>query len=212
MLTLDYFLEKNVYADDAFTPEVEHAVTFTLGVRIANNGSAAATSVKIESAQPTITENEQGLKIGFNIIGSHVNDQPANNSLAINFGDIPANDATVGRWDMVTTLSGRFTEFSADFTHADELGGRLTSIIDPNGINTHFLVHNVLVDVPGRDLVKDFLALDGDVYRVYESNGVDTVVTDQSAVSSLTEVNTGSEVRLTLTTPVTSGFSYVSLP
>ncbi len=210
-LTLDYFLTKDVYADDAFTPEVEPPEPFTLGVRVRNNGAATAEDVTIDSAQPKIVENEQGLLIDFKIIGSSVNDQPATNSLLVNFGDIAPNAAAVGRWDMITTLSGQFTEFTATVSHADELGGQLTSLID--AANTHFLVHDVRVDVPGRDMVRDFLARDGDVLRVYESDSVDTGVTDQSAGSAMTENGTdGTYTFLRLTTPVTAGFMYVQLP
>jgi hypothetical protein len=74
-------------------------------------------------------------------------------------------------------------------------------------VNTHFLIRDVLVDLPGRDAIKDFLAKDADVYRVYESETVDTVVTDQSASSTLT----GSGDIYTLTTPSNPGFLYVSL-
>ena len=62
----------------------------------------------------------------------------------------------MGRWDMMTTLSGRFIDFTASYTHADELGGQLTSLIDT--INTHTLVQDVLVDLPGRDGIRDYLA------------------------------------------------------
>jgi len=212
LLSLDYFLEKEVFADDAFTAEVEAAVPFTLGVRVKNNGAASASGLKIDSAQPKIVENKQGLLIGFNIIGSNVNELPKSNSLQVDFGEIQPNTATMGRWDMVTTLSGRFTDFTADFSHADELGGRLTSIIDPAGIKTHHLIRNVRVDLAGRDNVRDFLALDNNVYRVFESSGVDTDVTDVSLSSTLVPFNVGVEAALTLTAPITAGFSYVKLP
>ena len=211
LLSLDYFLEKDVFADDAFTEEKEPPVPFTLGVRVKNNGAASTTGLKIDSAQPAIIDNDQGLLIAFNIIGSNVNELPTTNSLLIDFGEIKPNEASMGRWDMVTTLSGRFTEFTANFSHADELGGNLTSIIDPV-INTHTLIRNVRVDVAGRDLVRDFLALDGTVYRVYESSGVDTDVTDVSVSSTLTPVSTGAEVSLNFTMPITPGFSYAKRP
>jgi len=176
LLTLDYFLERDVYADDAFTSEVEPSEPFTLGVRIRNNGAAPANNVAIDSAQPRIVENEQGLLIGFNIIGSYVNEQPVTNSLFINFGNIAPNESTVGRWDMMTTLSGRFTDFTASVTHADELGGQLTSIIE--AANTYTLVQDVLVDLPGRDAIRDFLAYPngGSINSVttYESDNVDS--------------------------------------
>ncbi|KAB7627950.1 putative Ig domain-containing protein [Alkalilimnicola sp. S0819] len=210
-LTLDYFLTQEVYADDAFTPEIEPAEPFTLGVRVANNGTGTAQALKIDSAQPRIIENEQGLLIGFKILDSQVNDQPYAPTLLVNFGDIPANDASVGRWNMVTTLSGEFVDFSAEFTHADELGGALTSLLDAT--NTHFLIHDVLVDLPGRDGVRDFLADDGDALRVYESDNVDTVVADHSGSASLSFMRSSDgDSYYTLTTPPEAGFLYAKLP
>ncbi|MCF6256781.1 MAG: putative Ig domain-containing protein [Gammaproteobacteria bacterium] len=205
LLTLDYFLPNDVTADDAFTTAVEPPVPFTLGVRVRNNGSGPARNLKIESAQPKIVENEQGVLIGFKLIGSTVGDQPVTPSLLADFGDIPGNSSGIARWLMTVSLSGRFTEFTAEFSHSDELGGELTSLIDD--IQTHFLIHDVLVDVPGRDNVRDFLARDGDIIRVYESDTVDTIVSDVSTGTSFVSIGAnGSESVYRLTVPVTAGF------
>ena len=205
-LTLDYFLAKDVYADDAFTPQVEPPVPFTLGVRVKNTGWGTAVSTIIESAQPEIVDNQQGLPIGFQILDSFVNDQPAAKTLLSNFGDILPGKSKVGRWDMVTTLSGKFLHFSASYTHAGALGGALTSLLQ--AVNTHVLVHDVQVDLPGRDAIRDFLAQDGTTLRVYESDGIDTAVTDQSAAAQLRNVG-GSQYALSF--PATAGFAYVKL-
>ncbi len=210
-LTLDYFIPAEVYGDDAFSPEIEPPIPFSLGVRVQNNGFGVAKSLKIDSAQPKIVDNELGLLIGFIIEGSEVNGEPATESLLADFGDIEPNTSGMARWIMICTLSGQFIEFTAEFSHADELGGELTSLID--AVNTHFLVRDVVVDLPGRDLVKDFLAKDGDVYRIYESDSVDTQVMDQSASSGLSlEGQYGTETHYTLTAPATAGFMYVQLP
>jgi hypothetical protein len=70
------------------------------------------------------------------------------------------------------------------------------------------LIRDVRVDLPGRDLVRDFLSKAGDVTRVFESDGLDAIVTDRSAVATL--VANGTMHRLTF--PATEGFSYVRLP
>jgi hypothetical protein len=168
LLTLDYFLTQEVIGDDAFTPAIEAAEPYTLGVRISNNGYGVAQSVKIESAQPRIVENSLGLAISFKIIKSFIEDQLSSPSLLINFGNIDPQDVSVGRWVMETSLSGKFTSFTASFTHADELGGELTSLLQAT--NAHFLVHDVIVDVNGRDNLRDFLAYDAQAdLKVYES-------------------------------------------
>jgi hypothetical protein len=211
LLTLDYFLTQNVWADDPLTLEIEPIEPFTLGVRVKNDGQATASHLKIDSAQPKILENNQGLLINFLITGSFVNDAPVQNTLLIDFGDIPAGKSRMGRWVMETTLAGKFTEFTAKFTHADELGGTLTSIL--KATNAHFLIHDVRADLPGRDTVRDFLAQDGDVIRVYESDGPDTLVTDRSAEASLiAETTANGSASYRLSAPATAGFMYAKLP
>ena len=205
-LTLDYFLPQEVQADDPMTPEIEPVIPFTLGVRVKNTGIATAKNLKIDSAQPKIVENRQGLLIGFKLTSSYLNDGPAQNTLMIPFGDVAGNSSKMGRWVMETTLSGRFTEFTAKFSHSDELGGALTSILQAT--NPHALIRDVRVDLPGRDNVRDFLAQDGDVIRVYESDSADTEVINRSSVANLTaDGNNGYR----LSFPATAGFAYVKL-
>ncbi len=187
-LALDYFIPHAVYGDDAFTAEVEEPVPFSLGVRVKNNGQGAAGQLKIDSGQPTIVDNDQGLLVGFVINSSEVNGRPAANSLQVDLGDILSGEAGIARWIMTCTLSGTFTAFNADFSHSDELGGELTSLIKQENINTHFLVRDVLVDLPGRDAVRDFLAKENPgspIFRVFESDSSDTEVVDRSADAGL---------------------------
>lgn len=182
-LTLDYFLTQEIIGDDAFTPQIEPPEPYTLGVRLSNSGYGIARSVNIESAQPTIVENELGLAVDFKILGSYLAGGPSSPSLLINFGDIEPEGVKNGRWIMETNLSGRFTAFTASFTHADELGGQLTSLLQAT--NAHFLKRDVVVDLPGRDTVRDFLAYGptGGLY-VYESEntGLNETVCSNCAV------------------------------
>lgn len=202
-LVLDYFLPGDVYGDDAFTTDIEPPIPFSLGVRVSNTGTGTARTLAIDSGQPKIIENELGLLVGFNIEGSEVNGASATNSLRVDFGDIAPGSAGVARWWMTCSLSGRFTEFTAEYTHSNELGGALTSLLDDPV--THLLVRDVRVALPGRDAIRDFLADDAGVLRVYESEGIDTVVDDVSASASLTPSG-GDTFALTL--PVAIGFSH----
>ena len=211
LLTLDYFIPQFVYGDDPGTAEIEPIEPFTLGVRVKNNGEGPARSLKIESAQPKIVENESGLLINFEIEGSRVNGEDASPSLLCDFGDIDPDAAGVGRWIMTCSLSGEFIDFDATFSHADELGGELTSLLEAT--NAHLMVRDVLVDLPGNDSVEDFLGLDGDTLRLYNSNGDETAVTDQSGAASLTDLGmSGGEHVYRLNAPVTAGFMFVRLP
>jgi hypothetical protein len=204
-LTLDYFLPDEVNGDDPFTENfVEPPIVFSLGVRVKNTGLGAARKLKIDSAQPRIIENKQGLLVDFKLHGCEVNGGVAQPTLLADFGDIAANRSGVARWLMTSSLSGRFVEFSAYYTHADELGGQLTSLITGQPM-THFLLQDVVVDLPGRDTIRDFLARDGFDLRVYESENADTAVVDQSTFSSL--VSDGGHHRIRTT--AIGGFLFI---
>lgn len=175
-LQLQYFLPGDVYGDDPGTRGVTEPVEpFALGVRVLNHSAyATARKLKIQSSQPEIIDNEQGLLVDFKIIGSTVNGNPTQPTLLTNFGDISPNRAAMGTWLMTASLSGKFTRFSAEVAHAPEFGGALTSLIAENP-TTQRLLGQVQVDLPGRDSVSDFLAttpMTGDysTVKVYESD------------------------------------------
>ncbi|HPC19363.1 MAG TPA: hypothetical protein PL039_04085 [Kiritimatiellia bacterium] len=210
MLALDYFLPSQVYGDDPWTPEIESPMPFTLGVRVRNSGAGDARNLKIESAQPRIVENELGLLVGFELLGSEIHGQPADSSLLAEFGTVKAGAAKIARWSMTASLVGRFTNFTASFTHANELGGELTSLIE--SVNTHMLVRDVLVDLPGRDGIRDFLAAT-DGFTVFESSGTNLSVTDVSVASTLTyQGDMEDMVEYAIQTPAASAALYLKIP
>lgn len=180
LLTLDYFNPEYVNGDDPFTQQQEAPEPYALGLRVKNTGFGPARGLKIESAQPRIIDNKLGLLVGFQILATDVSGVVNQNTLLADFGDLPAGESRNARWIMVSTLSGRFIEFSVSFKHDDSLGGELTSLIDAT--HAHFLVHDVLADLPGRDGVRDFLATTQNVpssqeLALYESdNTVETPV------------------------------------
>lgn len=206
-LQLQYFLPGDVYGDDPMTTTVvEPVVPFPLGVRVMNHSPfAPATKLKIQSGQPEIIDNQLGLLIDFRIIGCQVNGLPAEPSLLVNFGDIKPQRSAIGSWLMIASLSGKFVKFTAEVSHAADLGGELTSLIPSDAISTHRLLGKVLVDLPGRDTIPDFLATDvmvGDfsVVKLYESGSdeisqiVDYLAPGSSGVSIAQE---GANYRLT---------------
>ncbi|MDX2441671.1 MAG: hypothetical protein QNK40_14110 [Desulfobacterales bacterium] len=174
-LEITYFQPRDVDGDDPFTLDVVEApVPFTLGVMVKNIGYGTAYNIKVESEQPRIVENEFGLLLIPSLIGVRLDDEPVDDaSLTLELGDIEPGQCRKGAWDMITSLSGEFTEFKASYTHASELGGRDTSIIV--SLDAYFIVHEVLNDQPGRDNLKDFLAdtVDDDEFipdSLYESD------------------------------------------
>lgn len=205
-LALDYFLPGDVYGDDPMTPAVEPVIPFTLGVRVRNVGAGRSASTRIDTAQPRIVDNRQGLAVAFQIAQGLVDDVPVERTLLLDFGEVAAGAAKTGRWRMTSSLTGQFVDFSASYTHADTLGGALTSLID--SVTTHTLVGDVLVDAPNRDGVRDFLARSGDVLRVFESSGATTPVIDRTAEAQLVAPSDGD---WSLTLPSTTGATFARL-
>ncbi len=157
-LEITYFLPRDVQANNPFTETIESPVPFTLGVLVRNAGFGTARDLQIDSQQPRIVDNAQGLNLVAQLLGSRVQDSPLDRaSLLVDLGDIEPGQTRKGAWDMITTLSGEFIDFNATYTHASELGGEETSVI--TSLDAHFFVQEVLNDQPGRDEILDFLAV-----------------------------------------------------
>ena len=157
-LRLDYFLVRDVYSNDPFTPEVEPAEPFPMGLLLVNGGKGEANNVQITSSQPQIVDNEKGLLIEFKIIHTQVNDNTISPSLTVDLGNVGPDQTAVALWMMTCSLQGKFIEYKATFEHIDGLGDPRVSLID--SVNMHELAHAVRVDVPSDDGKPDFLAND----------------------------------------------------
>lgn len=188
-LELSYFLEKIVYSDDPFTPELEPAIPFSLGLLVQNIGAGVAQNMQITSAQPKIIENTKGLVVDFDIIGTQVGNDASAPSLTVVLGDIAAYSAKVARWLLVCTLQGEFISYSASFEHVDSLGDPRLSLID--SVDVFGLVHVVRADeisngTPPDEfydfLTDDFADLEDMPDRLHHSDGrVETVLAQQNA-------------------------------
>ena len=157
-LYLDYFHQRDVFADDPFTENVEISVPYKLAVLIRNGGKGAATDLKITSGQPKIIENEKGLLIDFQIIGSEVNGKGVSPSLTADFGNIAAGGSAVAEWLLKSSLQGKFVDYSATFVHENSLGKKELSLI--KDVQIHELIHTVLADHGPSDQLKDYLVND----------------------------------------------------
>jgi hypothetical protein len=213
-LDITYFQPRDVQGDDPFTPEVESPIPFTLGVLVKNSGHGPARKLKIDSQQPRITENLNGLLLVARLLGARVMDSSLRTaSLLVDLGDINPGQTRKGAWDMITSLSGEFVEFKASYKHASELGGEETSVI--TSLEAHFIAKEVLNDQPGRDAIKDFLA---DVDRdenllpetLYESDGNLYPVHHQTNATVVSSAGPGGSFQVQLQADV-AGLSYLRL-
>ncbi|MBI4578238.1 MAG: carboxypeptidase regulatory-like domain-containing protein, partial [Planctomycetes bacterium] len=163
-LDLKYFLERDVYSDDPFTDDVvEPAVPYSLGLMVTNYGRGQARNLTITSSQPEIIENEKGLLMDFQIIGTRVGTDAVMPSLTVNLGDVDPGKSAVAQWIMTASLQGRFCHYEASFEHIDGLGDPRLSLIDSATIFE--MLHAVRMDAPGDlglpddDGLPDFLVI-----------------------------------------------------
>lgn len=210
-LVFKYFLEKQVFSDDPFTPEVEPAIPFSLGLLLQNTGAGIAQNVKIVSSQPKIIDNDRGLLVDFDIIGTQVGTQEIAPTLAVNLGDLGPGQANVARWLMVSSLQGEFVAWDASFEHVNPLGDPRLSIIDT--VDIFGLTHVVQADDPNTDGLPDFLTDDfpdlNDLPdRVHLSNGQVGAVTAYMDPGVVVDT---AALKATVTLAPTADWSYIRL-
>jgi hypothetical protein len=155
-LTLDYFHERDVFADDPYTRGVvEPSIPYNLAVMVHNTGNGLAKNMRIVSAQPKIIENESGLLIDFKVIATEVAGQNMTPTLTAPFGDILPGQIKVGRWLLTSTLHGQFTDYTNWFEHLDSLGNPRLAII--TNVAIHEMIHLVRATGVFDDGQPDFL-------------------------------------------------------
>jgi len=155
-LFLHYFMQRDILGDDPLTEPIEPIVPAELAVMIENNGYGTAKNVRIESAQPEIIDNEKGLAIHFELIGSNLNGQPRQLGLTnIDFGNIAPKTTSVGQWWFTADLLGHFVNYEATVTHLDSRGNPDLSLV--SGAELHELIRSIRVYGPTDDGINDFL-------------------------------------------------------
>ena len=209
-LKLDYFYQRDVIGDDPFTPQVEASEPFYLGLQVTNEGKGSADDLTITSSQPKIVENQKGLLIDFKIIGSQVGAQDATPSLTADLGSVAPGQVVTADWALLSSLQGKFEDFSASFTHEDDAGDLRTSLID--SVTVHELIALVHVTTPTDDGVADFLVNDipdanHDPDTLYLSTGGQAPVSMATAIS----VSGAGGLTETLTATQAAGWSYIEV-
>ncbi len=212
-LKIKYFHERDVFSDDPFTDVIEPSIPFTLGVMVENTGGGIARDLSITSGQPEIIENEKGLLIDFEIIGSEVDGRSFTPSLEADFGQLVPGEIKIGRWLMTSSLHGHFRSFSAQFEHLDGLGNESLSLIE--SVEIHEMVRQVEVTGAKADGKPDFLTNDvADILKLPDTIHLSDGSTATVAVSTEATVGTPTETNLTIqiqNTGLGSGFGYLRI-
>ena len=209
-LNLDYFWQRDVIGDDPFTPQVEASEPFYLGLQVTNVGKGAADDLTITSAQPKIVENEKGLLVDFSIIGSQIGSKAGSNSLTVDLGSIAPAQTVTADWALLSSLQGKFKDFSASFIHNDDSGNLKTSLI--NKVAVHELIRKVQVTTPTDDGIADFLTSEvpdanHDPDTLWLSTGGQAHVT----LATAAKVSGAGALTETLTATQQSGWSYLTI-
>ncbi len=170
-LMLHYFLERNILGDDALTTGVvEPSIPAELAVMIENDGYGPAVNLTISSAQPEIIENESGLAINFNLIGSNLQGQPTALGVTnINFGTVPPLGTRIGQWYLTSSLLGKFVDYDAQVVHNNSFNNPELSLIQ--GAVLHELTRSIKVYGAMQDGINDFLVND-----LFDPNDVPDVI------------------------------------
>lgn len=75
VLKLEYVLPYEVFSNEPLTADIiEPVEPFPLGLRVTNIGYGTAKNFQVESAQPKIVDNQQGLALDFRILGTMANE------------------------------------------------------------------------------------------------------------------------------------------
>jgi hypothetical protein len=214
-LFIDYFMQRDILGDDALTEPIEPMIPAELAVMIDNQGAGTAFSVNIESAQPEIIENEKGLEIDFEIVGSNLGGKPTQLGLLdVDFGDIEGGKIGVGQWWFTSTLLGHFISYEVKVNHLSSFGNPDLSLV--SDVQIHELIKSVLVYGPLNDSINDFLVNDmpdaEDIPdALYYSTGIvaPVVLADDAQTDGAVNVN-DLEVELTVT-PSATGWNYAKI-
>ncbi|MBQ1800765.1 MAG: hypothetical protein II011_08460, partial [Prevotella sp.] len=208
-LYLTYFMQRDIYGDDALTDAVEPMVPGEFAVILNNKGYGDATNVRMVTQQPKIIENEKGLYINFEFLSSQLNGQDKTlamgESIPTEFGTIPAHSQAYAQWWLQSTLLGHFVEYNIEATHVTSYGNENLSLLDQ--VTIHELIHGFTpTDKGGRAfLVNDISDIDDLPDQVYFTDATQEDVS--IAVNAVATKQSDTEYTLEIV-PLKGGWNY----
>ncbi|MCX8677498.1 MULTISPECIES: leucine-rich repeat protein [unclassified Apibacter] len=208
---LDYFMQRNIFGDDPLTEDIEPIIPAELGLIIHNKGMGTAKNVHVSSAQPQIIDNQKGLAIDFDIIGSNFNGKKRQLGITnIDFGTIEGGKTAVGQWWFTSSLLGHFIDFEAKISHSNSFGNPDLSLV--GGIKIHELIKSIRVYGNQDDGINDFLVNDNQDIKDFpdslflSSGGTEPVFRTKNIV--IKEKNPDTFVSQIEITPSKEGWNY----
>lgn len=210
-LHLHYFMQRDILGDDPLTEKIEPVIPAELALMIHNEGFGEARNVRVESAQPEIIENEKGLAIHFELIGSNFNGQPMQLGVTdIDFGNIAPKKTAIGQWWLTSNLLGHFVSYKTNVVHTSSYGNPDLSLV--SGATLHELIRSVdaytHTDNSDDFLINEILDAQDTPDMIYLSNGEKIEVgkaTSMSLVSGISPPNYEAEIAVS---PMLFGWNY----
>lgn len=216
-LELVYFMQRDIFGDDALTEEVEPIVPSQFSLLINNKGYGDATKVKMLTQQPKIIENEKGLMVDIQIESSQLNGSDKvlamGESIATDFGTIPAMSQVYAQWWMTSSLTGHFVEYDVKATHVTSYDNPDLSLLD--SVHIHELIHQIEIPLAtNTPKLLGFLVNDEEDYEdrpdiIYMTNGETYPV--YAATGAATESAESDCWELTVN-PDRNGWCYGNIP
>lgn len=132
-LQLFYYLPSEILAN---TP-------FRLGVFVENHGYGDASQFRIASAQPEIVENESGVPVKVEIVGSSFGaGNRETDSWTVELGDVAAQGWARGYWITRSNYDATVIDFSAELQHVPFRGVELNPLI--TAVHTEIILGDYL--------------------------------------------------------------------
>ncbi|MBK8516013.1 MAG: hypothetical protein IPL55_06905 [Saprospiraceae bacterium] len=215
-LKLHYFLQRDIISDDPLTTKIEPTLPASLAVMIENNGYGVAANLRIQSAQPQVIDNEKGLALNMNFIGSKLQGQAATMGLTnINFGNINPLSTKIGEWIFTSNVLGHFIGYATSVRHLSSRGNPNLSLVE--GAELHEWIKSVQVYGSQSDGINDFLVNEipdaedrPDAIYLSQGNVVNTVEYAQTG-SFLNPILFPTFTNTLSVDPTATGWNYIKL-
>jgi hypothetical protein len=156
-LHVDYFIQRHIISDDPLTEDTIEAVEpAELAMMVRNVGMGTANNVYLESSQPEIIDNQNGLPIQFDMVGSAMNGvQRPLGLIDIPFGKLLPQTAGIAEWYFTSTLMARVLRSTPHFIHNNSYGNPDLSLVTE--VHSHELIKAVRAYGSLEDGINDFL-------------------------------------------------------
>jgi hypothetical protein len=212
-LHVDYFISRHIISDDPLTTDtVEATEPAEIAMMIRNVGAGNANNVYLQSAQPQIVENQNGLLIQFNMVSSAMNGVPRPIGLTdIPFGTIESNSTAIAEWYFTSSLLARVISTTPRVIHNNSWGNPQLSLVTE--LHSHELIKAVNAYGELEDGINDFLVNETVDFShtpdiIYFSHGGTAPVSKMlAAFTEGTLTNTNRIVQL-IATPNSEGWNY----